>query len=170
MNPIVPPLLRKELYHPLLVHLPIGILPITVLFLFLYLLLGKKEKFRFFKPSFLILLFISSLALILADQTGEMAEKIINKTICDPTMTHAHSEAAEVVMILTHLSFVISIIVWWFKTKKEFIHERKVDIFVFLILLTALGFLVKTGHLGASLTYQQGAGVYHPTPECKEFE
>ncbi|MGO1586219.1 MAG: DUF2231 domain-containing protein, partial [Mesonia sp.] len=39
-----------------------------------------------------------------------------------------------------------------------------------ILLLIGNGFLMYVGHLGATLVYQQAAGVYVPTEDCQEFE
>jgi uncharacterized membrane protein len=39
----------------------------------------------------------------------------------------------------------------------------------FGLLVAALFGVLYTGHLGASLVYQQGAGTYKPSVDCSEF-
>ena len=41
---------------------------------------------------------------------------------------------------------------------------------IVMLLLAGSGFLAYVGHLGATLVYQQAAGVYTPSEDCKEFE
>ncbi|MBA4057620.1 MAG: hypothetical protein C0490_23095 [Marivirga sp.] len=48
---------------------------------------------------------------------------------------------------------------------------RKVALYsAFVLMLAGSGFLVQAGHLGASLVYQQGAGVYNHSVDCDEHE
>ncbi|WP_199898069.1 hypothetical protein [Marinilabilia salmonicolor] len=40
---------------------------------------------------------------------------------------------------------------------------------IIALIITGTGFLVYAGHLGATLVYQQAAGVYTPSEDCIEF-
>lgn len=124
-------------------------------------------------PAFSWLLFISCIGVALAMKSGELAENVVNKVICDPTITKKHEEFAEIVTVLVMLSGALEIArIILFKLKSQFIffHEKKLNLVISILMLLASLTLFQVGHLGASLTYQQASAVYVPTKECKEFE
>jgi uncharacterized membrane protein len=169
----IPSMWRQELVHPLLVHLPIAIVPVATFFMVSFLLFNKKYGISFLRPAFSWLLFISCLGVVLAMKSGELAENVVNKVICDPTITKKHEDFAEFVTFLVLLSGVIEIfrlILIKLKNKLITSHELKFNLIICLFMFLATVALFQVGHLGASLTYQQAAAVYVPTKECKEFE
>lgn len=171
----LPSMWRQELIHPLLVHLSIGLIPVTTFFLLAYLVLNKEkydDKFLFLRPAFTWLLAISALGVIAAIKSGDLAENVVNKVICDPTVTNQHEDLAETVLILVLVTFALEMARCYFRKKKPVfvrLREKKLDYFLCFLMIIATGFLFQVGHLGASLTYQQGAGVYHPDAECRGF-
>lgn len=64
-------------------------------------------------------------------------------------------------------SVALALIIGFRFIPKKFLSLTK----TFSIILLAAGLfgLCYTGHLGASLVYQQGAGTYQPSPDCSEF-
>lgn len=169
----IPSMWRQELIHPLLVHLPIALIPIAALFMVCYLLLSKRYSVNYLRPAFSWLLFISCIGVALAMKSGELAENVVNKVICDPTITKKHEEFAEIVTTLVMLSGALEIVRFiLFKIKENLItlHELKLNITICILMLLASITLFQVGHLGASLTYQQASAVYVPSKECKEFE
>ena len=170
---LIPSMWRQELIHPLLVHLPIAIVPVASLFLICFLLLSKKYEVNFLRPAFSWLLFLSCLGVAMAMKSGDLAEHVVNKVICDPTVTKKHEELAEIVTILVLLSGALEITrLILIKLKNKFIssYEFKINLAICLLMFLASLTLTQVGHLGASLTYQQAAAVYVPSKECKEFE
>lgn len=169
----IPSMWRQELYHPLLVHLPIAIIPVATFLLLAFVILSKWGKALYLRPTFTWLLFISGISVAIAMKSGELAENVVNKVICDPTVTKHHEELAEIVMVLTFLSLTIELLRIFLKKMKHSLiqfHEKKLDVLILVLMLVSSAFLTQVGHLGASLTYQQGAGVYHPSAQCSEFE
>jgi uncharacterized membrane protein len=169
----IPSMWRQELIHPLLVHLPIALIPIATLFLFIYLVFSKKVDVNYLRPAFSWLLFISCIGVAFAMKSGEWAENVVNKVICDPTITKKHEEFAEIVTALVMVCGVLEmlrIVLHRIKSKFIFIHELKLNIAICTFMFFATLTLFQVGHLGASLTYQQASAVYIPSKECSEFE
>src|SRR3546814_263470 len=125
-------------FHPLVVHLPIGILLAAILIAFL----SRKEKFRFLAPAldFLLLLGAISAALacilvLMLAQGGDY----------DSNSLFWHQWSG---IFLAVLCFAI----YWFRTrwKKKTILLSKYSHYIFLVLLLLVFF---TGHKGVNLTH-----------------
>ena len=171
---MIPSIWRTELLHPLAVHLPIGLL----IFGSLCGLIVETSRLRAPSADHSAVLnaFIipgAPLAWI-AILTGGWAEDVVNRKICDPTVTANHEEMAYIAAYIFTAAAVTLLL------RAPILRKVRSDTLPFLsrtvsILLIALFgsgalFLVQTSHLGATLVYQQAAGVYQPSPECTEFE
>lgn len=95
--------------------------------------------------------------------TGELSYDVEVRRICDPKVLQSHQWWAYAT-IITYSIALVALLVY---------HYSKIRLWNFLgnaLNIIALGALLYVGHLGASLVYQQGAGVYIPSEDCKEFE
>lgn len=169
----IPSLWRTELYHPLIVHLPIGIL-------LLGSACGLFTEVRRYRTTaagddrVLRLMLIPGAALAwCAIYSGTLAEDVVNRTICDPTVTHSHRDLAFIAAyIFTAAAIIATIRAPLLSRITDGSKAAARSVSAALILLLAAGsfYLVSAAHLGASLVYLQAAGVYHPSESCKEFE
>ena len=133
--------------HPQVVHFPIDLLIVALLFEIISYF-WRNEEFSLFS---LILL---TLGAFIALQTGEAAAEITDKITGIGSILHEHEETAELVIYI-YLGIVI------FKT---FLIRLKKDLFPWrLIVLTGLlvgtFFLYRVGYYGGQLVYEWGAGV-----------
>ncbi len=131
--------------HPLLVHLPIGILVLAILFYFL----SRRERFHSLQPAVSVSLLIGFFAALLSVITGyglslggDYAAAAVVK----------HQWAGIVTVILTGVT-------WYLHHKK---HTLELGGWV-----TMLTGLVLTGHWGGSLTHGEGylAGMFSPASD-----
>jgi uncharacterized membrane protein len=118
-------------FHPVLVHLPIGILLLAAIFQ----LLSVKEKFRSLEAAVGVTLLLGMLSAIASCVSGFLLSK-----------TDDYDEA----LIFKHQWFgisvaVISIVAW-------FLHNRKNEQIKWLMGIMIL-LIVITGHLGGSITH-----------------
>jgi len=120
-------------FHPLLVHLPIGILLLAILFE----LLPSNKRYRSLKRSIVTILSIGSITAILSCITGYL-------------LSQSGDYESEIVgwhqwmgIILT----VYSLGYLWMRSRKSYKSYRKAFSFILLILLMI------TGHLGGTLTH-----------------
>lgn len=156
---------REELYHPLLVHLPIGLLLTATGMRIAAVVLRRKLGAGFLLPASRLLLLIGVAGAWVAVYTGGLAEDVVNRVICDPTVTHLHEDFAYWTGYAFSLALVLEILAW------RFADYRRYLVGISLVsLLTGASLLLRTGQLGAELVYLQGAGVYHPSTDCREFE
>lgn len=165
----LPSIWRTELWHPMMVHFPIVLLLGAALLRILHYFLSSKNA-RFTKKMSRVLLYVGAISVWVTIYTGTLADSIVTRTLCDPTVLETHENAAYTVgyiFSVAALLDVIDFISWkWLITIK---HQLK-EWLVVLLLIVGSFYLGYTAHLGASLVYQQSAAVYQPTEGCSEFE
>ncbi len=151
-----------QTWHPLTVHFPIAFLMLSG-FLSLYLLLKYNASLAKFN---VVLLFLGLTGCGVAIYTGNIEDGKVSRTLCDPTVLKDHENFAYYL-----LYFFIANMLFWLIKMFVFPQSYK-KIFGVLIILTSLAGLsnlVYVGHLGASLVYEQAAGVDVPDEDCKDF-
>jgi len=158
----LPDFWRTEIWHPLSVHLPLAVLLIATLFK----LIAPFSKQTFWNSSGNVLLFIGTLGAWIAVYTGNLADGIVSRKICDPTVLESHEQAAYVVAWLFTMA-TAGVLASYFQLRKKL--HKLLQVMILVAMLAGSGFLAYTGHLGATLVYQQAAGVYQPTEDCIEF-
>ena len=154
---------RSEIWHPLSVHFPIALL----LFATIFKIIGLKFDSELWRKGAFVLLLAGTAGAWISVYTGNIADGEVSREICDPTVLKDHENLSNTVAWLFSIAtiFEILIITGILKFKLLFIR-----IAVAILMLVGSGFLTYTGHLGATIVYQQAAGVYHPSEDCSEFE
>ncbi|CAN5506153.1 hypothetical protein BH10BDE1_BH10BDE1_13000 [soil metagenome] len=157
----VPPMLRDELFHPAVVHFPIAFLALS----------GLLACFWFFSRRGLpTLLFIAILAVVggwAGILTGGWSEDVVNRVVCDPTVTQLHEQWAEWAVWTASAGLPLLLFAALRGKKGVPTTYRAV---VALVFTFVAGAVLYAGHLGARLVYQQAAAVHQPSPQCTEFE
>lgn len=160
----IPDFWRTEVFHPLSVHFPIALL----LTAFIFKLIFLKWKKEVWGLGGSILLFLGILSIWIAIYTGDLADGIVSRKLCDPTILKDHENMAWLAAWLFTASGIIDALrfapMQFFKIKK-----RILNIMLVLVMAGGSGVLMYAGHLGATLVYQQAAGVYIPSKDCAEF-
>lgn len=163
----VPAFWRTELWHPLTVHFPIGLLitgtAVSVAALFSSSNLQWKVYLKF---STSLLLWIGIIFFWLTFYTGNEAYGVVVRKICDPTIAKDHLQWAYISGILFSSALVTDITQKFVSLKIQ----KWLMALLVLLMISGTASLAYVGHLGASLVYQQGAGVEQPSPDCKGFE
>lgn len=158
----LPEFWRTEVWHPLSTHYPIALL-LMALFFKAIALKSKKEVWH---QGGSILLYTGTLTAWIAIYTGDMADGAVSRTLCDPTILKDHENAAYIMAWIFTSAILIDFIYW---TGILSLRRILLEVCIILLLLVGSGYLIYVGHLGASLVYQQGAGVYKPAADCQEF-
>ncbi|NBO38606.1 hypothetical protein EBU99_08485 [bacterium] len=181
---------RVELFHPLLVHFPIALLlagALARLILFFCEISKLKSTWLQKLTSHVRSIFFWSwilgcVGLVAAYLSGDSAEGVINKIICDPTVTHEHEDFAVFTLIAAGTTLVTGLARWLLSTKlREKIEHavlhfpKRLAFFTRLILAIELlalaatvSLLTWTAHLGGTLVYEQGAGYLRtPNEQCE---
>lgn len=158
----IPEFWRTEVFHPLFVHFPIALLLMGTIFKFISL--GSRGKFLSLPGT--ILLITGIIGGWAAIYTGNLADGIVSRIICDPTVLKDHQNSSYTMIWLFTAGVAIESIyqLGWLEYK-----PKLMKFLVLILLSVGCGFLAYTGHLGATLVYNQGAGVYSPSSDCNEF-
>ncbi len=153
---------RTEIWHPLSVHFPI----VLVLVALVFKGLGIRNSNNSWNTAGSLLLYLATVSAWIAIYTGDLADGIVSRKICDPTVLKDHENAAYILGWLVLSASIIDVLLLTVLLRvRQFVFKS----IVFLLLLVGSGYVIYTGHSGASLVYQQGAGVYHPTDDCDGF-
>lgn len=166
--PDVPSIWRVELYHPLVVHFPIVLSMSGTLAWLAGQVVSRERRWGFLLPAGRLALVAGAAAAWLAVYTGDLADAEVVRSLCDPTVVETHEELAYVVGWTFSGAVVVDIGSLYVEALEEWRAYIAAVVGAALIVGTAtVGYV---GHLGASLVYQQAAGVYQPTAKCTEFE
>lgn len=161
----LPEFWRDAVWHPLTVHWPIGMLMAATLFK----LIAITTHRSLWSEGGSVLLVLGTLGSWVAIYTGNIADGAVSRTLCDPTVLKSHETAAETATWLFTAALVPDLWALW-KGRVMPRAVRWLRAVTLAAVLVGAGFLIYAGHLGATLVYQQGAGVHHPSPDCDEFE
>lgn len=153
---------RTEVWHPLSVHFPIVFL-LSATFVNLTAVFINQNKGIAWRRAGDVLLYCGCITVWISIYTGNMADPIVARKICDPTILKTHELAAYNVAYLFSAAAIIAACKMYFKTNPKMIVLKYL---IAVLMLAGTGFLLYTGHLGASLVYQQGAGVNQPDADC----
>jgi len=159
----IPKMQDWDALHPLIVHLPIGILLIVPLFIFLAIVI--KRYTLCFSITGLLLMIMGTLGVFIAVSTGESAVELVDRSIKEVSeIIEQHEELAEMTLnIYIILSIIYFGIVMLPKlipmiTKKIF--NEKIFFISNIIFLIAYIFgilgIVNTSHLGGKLVHELG--------------
>ena len=158
----LPEFWRTEIWHPLSVHFPLAILILGSVFI----LISAIIKRNFWTDMSKVLLVMGTFGIWIAIYTGNLADSVVARKICDPTVLETHESNAYIVgWIFSIVSTII--ILEYFGFLKKIKNQLKIALVVLSII--GSGALIYTGHLGATLVYQQAAGVHVPSKDCSEF-
>jgi uncharacterized membrane protein len=159
----MPEFWRTEVWHPLSVHFPVALLLVASLFKIIALFIDGELWNR----GGSILLYLGTIGAWVSVYTGDMADGTVSRTLCDPTILKDHENAAYITGWIFSAAILVDVVAWidLIAIKRVFL-----QLLMVILLLVGSGYLIYVGHTGASLVYQQGAGVYKPTEDCQEFE
>lgn len=155
----LPEFLRTEVWHPMTVHFPIVLLSVATLFKIVAMLVKRKSL----DEGGSLLLYLGVIGAWLAIYTGNLADSVVSRDLCDPTVLSTHENNALLATWLFTAAAGVDIVHRLYK-------KRLVTLLLLALLLVGSGVLAYVGHLGAQLVYQQAAGVYVPSEDCSEFK
>jgi uncharacterized membrane protein len=157
---------RTEVWHALSVHFPIALLIFSTLAMLTSFPL-KSENKQIWRKAASGLLYAGTIAAWVSIYTGNLADGIVSRKICDPTILKDHEIAAQTMTYLFTAAVVLNLIIL-FKIFRSPLRQIA-SIVILLLMIAGSGYVVYTGHLGASLVYQQGAGVYNHSVDCDDY-
>ena len=165
----LPDLWRTELWHPMVVHFPIVLL-LGAAVLRIVSKFFAEEKSTFLENTSRLSLYIGVVTAWIAIYTGSLADAIVVRELCDPTVLEDHENAAYTLGVIFTIAALLDSLNLFSWDKLLFLKKPIREWVIISLLLAGSAYLGYTAHLGASLVYQQGAAVYQPTESCVEFE
>ncbi len=153
-------MIREELLHTALIHFPIAIFSLALVFKFtevLCLCLKKKVSYEVGIVA-KALLFIGPLFYLVSIYLGDMAFEIIKKDLCNITLAYQHEEAAEIPIPFFLLAIVLEVLILA-KVKSIKTYTSVVQGFILLSLLIGNILMFRAAHLGGEMVYDHGAAV-----------
>lgn len=162
----MPDFWRKELWHPVTVHFPIALLLAATLFLLISFFIRQQSKKLFQNGAFMVLL-LGVIGAWVSLYTGDLADGIVSRKLCDPTVLKDHELASKTMTYLFTAATLIHISFFFILLGSRMKRISLYIIFAFMVI--GCVFLIRTGHLGASIVYQQGAGVHNHSVDCDEY-
>ncbi|HZJ18770.1 MAG TPA: DUF2231 domain-containing protein [Pricia sp.] len=162
----IPSLWRTEVWHALSVHLPIVLLSLASVAYCFGLFVKKNGWPQFIHRFTFLALGLGVPGAWLSIYLGELAYTVVVRNLCDPNVLQDHQwwayfsvyvySASILLFLLSHFNIISD--------------SKPIRVLLTVLLLTGFGGLVYSGHLGASVVYQQGGGTYVPSENCAEFE
>ena len=160
-------LVRTEVWHALSVHFPIALLVFSTLTMLISFIIRSDNR-KIWQKAASGLLYSGCITAWIAIYTGNLADGVVARKICDPTVLKDHEIAAQTMTYLFSAASALNILLA-FRIFKPTVHLIS-SFLILVLMLVGSGYLVYTGHLGASLVYQQGAGVYNHSVDCDEYK
>lgn len=158
---------RTEIWHPLSVHFPITLLVTATLTGVSALFLNSQRKKNWQQASGILLL-AGIITAWLSIYTGSLADGVVARQICDPTVLKNHEIAAYTLAYLFSAAALIHLIIHCVPLKNKY--KSVLSYLSVILMITGTGYVGYAGHLGASLVYEQGAGVNKPSADCSGFQ
>jgi uncharacterized membrane protein len=159
--------MRIEVWHALSVHFPIALLVFSTL-TFLISFFQRIENRKVWRSAANALLFAGTITAWISVYTGNQADGIVARKICDPTILKDHEIAGQIMTYLFTAASALTLLLTFLDVKPKL--RALYSYLIFTLMLAGTGYLVYAGHLGAHLVYQQGAGVYKHAVDCDEFK
>lgn len=138
--------------HPLIIHFPIGIIHLAVLFHFLTLVFRKRE---WFQDTTIILYVLGAVSILVTYITGrQAADSVVLPPLANPVLTE-HADLALWTLWYFGILALVHIVMWW----KQFDLRRWIYVSLFVLGAGGLILIFETAEYGAKLVYKYGVGV-----------
>lgn len=158
MFPLLPPLPSWNAAHPIIVHLPLGVLGIVPVLVLIAMLAWKSRRTA--GGIALLVLFVGTLGTVMAVASGEAAEEAVIIPGLAERVFSEHEDLAEMArnIFLGITAFYVLVNVLNLALKDKF--KRPLWIGAHVLTLIALGggllVLINAGHLGGRLVHEFG--------------
>ena len=136
--------------HPLIIHFPIAVLSIAVLFDFIFQIWDRS----WLSINCLSIYILGTVSALAAFLTGQYAADNVNMPMQAELTVSNHSDMAKYTLLFFSLYSIIRAIYWW-KLKPNPIFK----VSFFILALLGLFLLFQTADLGGKLVYKYGVGI-----------
>lgn len=162
----IPSFWRTEVWHALSIHFPIVLLSLASVAYPIHFFLKDSSWIRFILRFVFLLLILGVLGAWISIFLGDLAYNVVVRTLCDPDVLQEHQWWA----YFAAITYSVALLLFGFLQFKLKTKNKLLSGLLCLILIVGIGGLGYSGHLGASVVYQQGGGTYVPSENCVEFE
>ncbi len=162
----IPSFWRTEVWHALSIHFPIVLLSLASVAYPVQFFLKDSSWTQFISKFVFLTLILGVAGAWISVLLGDRAYNVVVRTLCDPEVLQDHQWWA----YFATITYSVALLLFGFL---QFKHLTKDKLWMFslcFILLVGVGGLGYSGHLGASVVYQQSGGTYVPSENCVEFE
>ncbi|GAB3533706.1 hypothetical protein GCM10027443_19600 [Pontibacter brevis] len=156
---------RTEMWHPLTLHFPISLLLLAT-FAKVVALFLRSSQGLFWHRAGAYLLYAGCLMAWVSIYTGDMADGMVSRKLCDPTVLKRHEIAAYNLAYLFSAATALELGLRLNLIKAK---VKWLQAVVVLLMVAGAGFLIYTSHLGATVVYEQAGGVNVPASDCAGF-
>ncbi|GAB3169361.1 DUF2231 domain-containing protein [Telluribacter humicola] len=156
---------RTEIWHPLVLHFPLAVLLLATVTKLVAVFINH-EPASFWQRAGSYLLYCGCISAWLAVYTGNMADGVVARRICDPTILKLHQIAAYNTAYLFTGATAVDLVLYYGLFRQ---YSRLIRVGIVVLMLAGSGYLVYAGHLGAQVVYQQAGGVRVPSADCAEY-
>lgn len=162
----IPVFWRTEVWHALSIHLPIVLLVLASVAYPIHFFIKNSSWSQFISRFVFLALILGVAGAWTSIYLGELAYNVVVRTLCDPNILQDHQFWAYFATIFYSVAlFIFGLFQFNAITKNMFLR-----VLLCIVLFVGCGGLVYSGHLGASVVYQQSGGTYVPSENCTEFE
>jgi len=138
--------------HPLIIHFPIVIIHLAVLFHFLTLVFRKRE---WFQDTTIVLYVLGAISILVTYITGrQAADSVVLPPLANPVLTK-HADLALRTLWYFGILALVHIVMRW----KQFDLRRWIYVSLFVLGAGGLFLIFETAERGAELVYKHGVGV-----------
>jgi len=151
--------------HPLVVHLPIGLLLVAPVFILLGALLSPARGKPYLVAAWVLML-LGTLSTFVAVGTGEAAGRLVDRTPAISAVLEHHEELAEQTrMTFSILTVVFGVVLVAPKLlRKEWgrIYSTVLPLIILCVYVGGMALLANTGHNGGRLVHEFGVHALVP--------
>jgi uncharacterized membrane protein len=141
--------------HPMLVHFPIAILAVAIIFDFVAFFLPREKKW-WTEESTAFLYGVGAVAAIVVYYTGTLAADSVMLPAEAKSVLTEHADLAWITIWFYGVYAALRIAATWWASEK---HRLKFHVGFFLLSLVGMYFLFQTGEHGAKMVFEHGVGV-----------
>lgn len=98
--------------------------------------------------------------------TGDLADGVVSRKLCDPTVLKDHEIAAYNLAYSFSAAALLDLALFINLVK---VKQKLIELLLVILMLVGSGYLVYAAHLGARVVYEQAGGVNVPTGDCAGF-